>query len=127
MEKVAVKGSAVLPHTIPPTSSSAGYHGYCVNYQVMESMGGHNIVPEDWGWTLKDHKLLPVTTNKGPAPKKLLEMIHCNCKGKCNRTICSCKKHGLPCSYACGTCKGISCENCQEIDFSDAKKSDNEN
>ena len=78
MEKVAVKGSAVLPHTLRPTSSAARYHGYRVYYQVMEWMGAHRLVPEEWGWILKDQKLLPLTTNKKPAPNNILEMIHCN-------------------------------------------------
>ena len=40
-----------------------------------------------------------------------LQVIHCNCKASCQTSKCSCKKHGLQCSAACGQCKGTSCVN----------------
>ena len=72
---------------------------------------------EEWGWTLKDGKLLQLTTDKAPAPENLLAIVRCNCKGKCDKGMCTCREHGLPCSHACGTCNGRSCENREEIDF----------
>ena len=39
VEKVSGKGTAVLPQTLPPTSTAAKYHGLCVYFQVMEWSG----------------------------------------------------------------------------------------
>ena len=118
IEKVAVKGTAVLPQTLPPTSNAARYHGCRVYFQVMKWAGFDGLLPEEWGWKIKDNKLFPVVSDKPPAPQKLLEIIHCNCKGQCNRNQCSCRKHGLYCSLACGKCKGVSCDNHEDIDLS---------
>ena len=117
VEKVSGKLTAVLPQTLPPTSNAAKYHGWRVYFQVREWSGVHGLVPEEWGWTLRNGKLLPRTTDKAPAPENLLAIIQGNCKGKCDKGLSTCRKHGLPCSYACGTCKGRSCENREEIDF----------
>ena len=117
VKKVSGKGTAVLPQTLPPTSNAAKYHGWRVYFQVMEWSGVKGLIAEEWGWILKDGKLLPFTTDKAPAPKNLLKIIRCKCKGKCNKGHCTCRKHGLLCSYACGTCKGLSCDNREEIDF----------
>ena len=38
-------------------------------------------------------------------------MIHCNCTTDCSTARCSCQKHGLPCSLACGQCRGSDCQN----------------
>ena len=32
---------------------------------------------------------------------------------------CSFKKHGLPCSTACGECRGVSCANADSADLTD--------
>ena len=74
---------------------------------------------EEWGWHLRDGKLLPVPTDHPPAPKTLLKIIHCSCKGQCDKNNCSCRKHGLQCSYACRNCKGTTCDNQQTLDFDD--------
>ena len=44
-----------------------------------------------------------------PASMKLMAIIRCNCKASTGR--CTCKKHGLQSSYACGAYKAISCLN----------------
>ena len=44
-----------------------------------------------------------------PAPQELLKMIRCNCTTDCSSARCSCQKHGLPCTQACGQCRGSGC------------------
>ena len=68
-------------------------------------------MPEDWGWKLTVGKLLPVRTDLPLAHASLLEMVRCNCRKDCSTHRCTCRKHGLECSPACGECKGHSCAN----------------
>jgi hypothetical protein len=35
----------------------------------------------------------------------LLKKVKCCCKAGCDSVWCSCRKHGLMCSAACGDCK----------------------
>jgi len=65
-----------------------------------------NIEPTKWGWDLQGDKL-----DNTPAPDVLLQMIHCNCVGGCNTLRCSCKKYGVVCTAACGSCQNENCEN----------------
>ena len=59
------------------------------------------------GWKESAEMLVPVTSNLLPAPDDLLHMIRCNCHGDCGTMRCTCKKHGITCSIACGNCKGL--------------------
>ena len=54
---------------------------------------------------------MPVKTDMPPAPKDLMHIFRCNCKTGCESRRCTCKKHGLQCTPACGECKGLSCSN----------------
>ena len=38
-------------------------------------------------------------------------MIRCNCSSDCTSARCTCRKHGLQCSPACGQCRGRGCTN----------------
>ena len=91
------------------TSASAKFHCLRVYYQVQE-----------WSWTFRprgmglgntNRLLMPVKTDMPPAPKDLLRIFRCNCKTGCESRRCTCKKHGLQCTPACGECKGLSCSN----------------
>lgn len=70
-----------------------------------------DLQPENWGWQLVDGRLEPVMTDLPPAPESLLQVIRCSCKRDCSTKHCTCRKHRLECSAACGFCKGISCQN----------------
>ena len=55
-------------------------------------------------------------------PDNILCFIWCNWniskKRPCSTSTCSCKKHGLVCVSACGSCNGIDRENCEnEVDI----------
>ena len=51
------------------------------------------------------------TLDSPPAPDDLLKIIRCNCLTNCQNARCSCVKHGLKCSAACGNCHGTACSN----------------
>lgn len=111
-EKVVKSFKYVDAKDLPPTSASAKFHSLRVYYQVQEWRGetGH-LDPEKWGWEITNQQLMPVQTDMPPAPKDLLRIFRCNCKTGCDSRRCTCKKHGLECTPACGECKGLSCSN----------------
>ena len=112
--KVATRSTYLPPEVLPPTSDAARFHSHRVYHQV-QAWNGNVLDPTDWGWlktkTLGIDTLKPVKMQKSPAPESLLKLIKCNCKGNCERNTCSCRKHGLLCTLACGQCKGITCAN----------------
>jgi hypothetical protein len=111
-QKVATASSCLQPESLPRTSAAATYHSLRVFYQIQEWKGNvDHLQPTDWGWELKDGKLLPIRTDLPAAHNALLEIIRCDCKSDCNTFRCTCKKFQLECSPACGTCKGQSCAN----------------
>ena len=74
-----------------------------------------SVKSTDWGWRKNDNSLVPIMTDKDPAPIDLLKFIRCNCKlttkNPCSSNICTCRKHGLSCMTACGNCHGQNCTN----------------
>ena len=54
-----------------------------------------------------------------PQHQKSFKVIRCNCNTNCRIQRCSCKKHGMNCSHACGNCKGSVCQNASLFDVSD--------
>ena len=117
-EKVATKVSHVLPQTIPPTSSAAKFHSLRVYFQIRQWKGMmDNMKPEDWGWRNSDGSLVPVMTDLLPAPEDLLRVISCNCHTDCSSFRCTCRKHDLECTAACGQCRGSGCSNVAETEI----------
>lgn len=58
--------------------------------------------PEEWGWMVTGTgKYVPQWTTILILGDQCQELISCNCKGKCNR--CMCSKENLPCTKLC-TC-----------------------
>lgn len=74
--------------------------------------------PLEWGWKVKDNMYVPIHTDKDPAPQTLINIIRCNCKMYCQSKSCSCRKHGMECTSACGQCRGM-CTNGVGIDLED--------
>ena len=62
------------------------------------------------------------------APSDLLKIIHCNCSTDCNTARCTCQKHGMKCSPACGQCRGSACLNASPLleadDHTDTEEED---
>lgn len=109
--KVAKGTSFLQVHSLPPTSAAAKYHSLCVYLQVQDWVGNGDLDPHDWGWKTVGNRFVPCTTDLSPAPSQLLSVIRCNCKSDCDSKRCSCRKHGLDCSPACGECNGLACSN----------------
>ena len=111
-KKSARAKTFVTPERLPPTTSACKFHSLRTYYQVMEWMGcSEEMDPSEWGWRVEGDKLVPVMTDKSPAPDVLIQMIHCNCSGRCNALRCTCRKHGLECTSACGHCQDGNCDN----------------
>ena len=115
--KVTIGVTCVQVHSIPPTSAAAKYHSMRVYYQVQcWTNADTDLLPTEWGWYERNNKLFPFKTDLAPAPASLLKVIKCNCKANCDSKRCTCRKHGLECSVACGECRGIQCTNVSIID-----------
>ena len=116
-EKVAKSSSFVEPQTLPPTSAATGYHSLRVYFQIQtwkETVG--QMKPEEWGWKITDGQLLPVQTHLPAAPEKLIKIFRCNCKTGCSTSRCTCRRIAVDCTWMCGVCKGVSCENSTVVD-----------
>ena len=122
-EKVASSSRYLPPERLPPTSDAARYHSQRVYHQVQAWLG-NEMEATDWSWVIsKNHKgcvLKPIRMSKVAAPTSLLNIVKCNCKGKCDTNTCSCWKNGLACTLACGHWKGITCTNGSTHDARDA-------
>lgn len=116
--KVATSAGYVPPEKLPPTSNAASFHSHRTYHQV-QAWRGNNISAEVWGWKGSTAGLIPSRMTQQAAPDRLLKIIRCNCSGKCDKKTCTCRKNGLPCTTACGQCKGISCMNGLPIESQD--------
>ena len=124
-KKVARAKTFVTPERLPPTPSACKFHSLRTYYQVMEWMGGcDEMVPSEWGWKVEGDKLVPVMTDKRPAPDALIQMIHCNCLEGCITLRCTCRRHGLECTSACGHCQNGNCDNMKNDPVIDAEDED---
>ena len=111
-DKVATSLTQVDPKVLPPTSASAKFHSRRVFLQTNQWKDPQcDLLPEEWGWVRKDTGLHPILMDMPPAPAELLKIIRCNCTTDCATARCTCKKHGMKCSMACGHCRGSSCSN----------------
>jgi len=126
-KKVARAKMFVTPERLPPTASACKFHSLRTYYQVMEWMGcSDEMAPSEWGWKVEGDKLVPVMTDKSPAPDALIQMIHCNCLEGCNTLRCTCRKHGLECTSACGHCQDGNCDNMNNDPVTDDQDEDEE-
>ena len=118
-EKVVSRSAYLPPERLPPTSDAGRFHSRRVYLQV-QAWIGNNLKAEEWGWDLcttqRGSILKPHRMNQDAAPTSLLQIVCCNCGGKCDKNTCSCRKNGLLCTLACGHCKGTICMNAQRPD-----------
>ena len=112
-EKVATSISHLQPQSLPPTSAAAKYHSLHVYFQVQQwkGSGEDELQPEQWGWKETEGGLMPIHTDLPPALDELLRVIRYNCQSYCSSMRCTCKKHNVKCSPACGNCRGSGCMN----------------
>ena len=73
-----------------------------------------------------DENVVPVMTFLPLAPDDLLRVIRCNGITDCSTARCSCHKHSLECSLACGQCRDIGCSNSTAADISDEDDDDDD-
>ena len=69
--KLSSSSISVKAKVLSPTSSAVQYHSYRVYLQVQEceKLGETDLLPENWGWELRQGQLMPITTDKPPAPE----------------------------------------------------------
>ena len=120
-EKVLKSYKYVDARELPPTSEAAKFHCLRVYYQIQVWMGkSEHLDPKKWGWEIASDQLMPIKTDMPPAPKELLNIFRCNCKTGCSTKRCTCRRHALECTPACGECRGLSCSNLpQHVDSDD--------
>lgn len=113
--------SAPKLKSIPPTSEAFRENVARAHLQVSLWKNALNpqptdFSPSDYGWA-KDQdsgELNPVTVPQGVAlaPKELLKLIKCGCKGElpCSTQRCGCRSTGIVCTVFCA-CQGNDCWN----------------
>ena len=82
----------------------------------------NQLIPENWGWLIKENKCIPVMSDLQPAPEKPLKVIRCTCKTGCSSLRCTCRKHGLRCLIVCSDCIGV-CSNMMDVTETDSDSS----
>ena len=111
-EKLATNSSQIQPQNLPPMSAAAQHHSLRVYLQVKQWKGeNEGMSLEDYGWKVTEGQEIPRMTDLPATPESLLQMIRCNCSSDCPSAKCTCRKHGLECSPACGHCRGTACTN----------------
>ena len=115
-QKVASSKLYIKSEVLPTASAAARYHCLWVFYQVRQWMR-ESIKAYEWGWTMSNAQMQPEYTDLGYAPDELLSQIHCKCKKTYLTLRCTCRKHGLICTPACGQCLDISSKNSERPDI----------
>jgi len=111
-EKLATNTSQVEPRTLPPTSAAASFTVIECFFKYVNGKVLTVISNQSYGVGKKgDAGFSPTMTDSPPAPDDLLKIIRCNCLTKCQNARCSCIKHGLKRSAACGNYHGSACSN----------------
>ena len=88
-------------HQIPPTKDALHLHILRANYQTYiwkHSLDRNSKAPSPHGhgWIVKSSTISILWMKKDPAPKALLEFLHCKSCKKCDTCRCLCKKKWLP-------------------------------
>ena len=112
IEKLATSMNHIEPKSLPPAAAAEKLHSYRVYLQICQWKDpACELEPNLWGWAQTEAGFFPITTDLPPAPQDLLKIVRCNCTTDCSSGRCSCQKHGMKCSLACGQCRGSSCSN----------------
>ena len=77
-------------------------------------------------WLLRDGELCIDWFESLPAPLAVLELLSCDCGGKCENNRCCCIFNQLHCTDACGYSKE-KCDNSTELEGGSSEDSDYEN
>ena len=79
---------------LPPTSGALKQHILRAHIQA-RVWGQASIAQQEF------LDPLPHTTDDLPAPKAIIEMVNCHCKGNCSSQRCGCRSHNLACTDLC--------------------------
>ena len=64
---------------LPLTPGSAMQHSLRA-YFLIQKCRGNDLNCTQWGWEMQADVLLPVGSENPSAPKRLLDLLFCNCK-----------------------------------------------
>ena len=116
------------PEKLPPTHDALALHIQRSNYQAMVWLNAIVPIPslpqpEECGWVCREgQSLQPLLMRLDPVPSVCIELLTCRCKTRCSTLRCTCRKHNLICSVACG-CKQ-ECSNSIHLPDEDDSESD---
>ncbi len=108
---LAISLKYIPPERMPPTSNACYYHLLRVHIQVNTWEQLKTVLdPREYGFRSDGTSIIPIITDKEPAPRELLKDIRCSCRKQDNICrSCSCTKMRIPCSVHC-KCQG-QCDN----------------
>jgi len=123
MNTIATNMINVEPQRLSPTGRTAYFHSLRVHYQIRVWKTLDTCVENtvEWGWRLNG-MLLPIMTDKEPAPENILVVIRYKCKlssrNICGTNLCTCCKNVLKCVAVSEGCRGDDCNNAKRFDWS---------
>ena len=99
---------------LPPTRAALMPHITRASYIAMHDKLYVTTCPilppiDQSGWSEENGIYLPVRCLTLPAPRAVLELTKCTCRGGCRGRF-NCCKNGLPCTPLC-KCYGSECSN----------------
>ena len=91
---------------LPPTAGALKQHIIRVHIQAsvwgQASIAQHEFLDPLQKEFCKDANLAPHTTDDLPAPKAIIDIVNCHCKGNGSSQKCGCRSYNLPCTdYVC--------------------------
>ena len=110
------------PSTDPTTNTIVSMWVDLQVQQGKESADG--LLPTEWRWHLCDGVCVLLQTALAPALENLLRIIRCNRMADCSTLRCTCKKHNIVCTPACGNWRGSDCTNSLQMSYDDYQDDD---
>ena len=82
---------------LPPTKGALKKHLLRALFQLLIWSSAHLAIipdhePREFGWDLQGNDYVAQTTDDLIAPKAVVELVSCNCKGNCSSRRCSCQR-----------------------------------
>ena len=108
-EKVATSNTTVQVQSLPPASAAARYDSARVYLQNATVDGKREKFKSRRLGMVKNSK--PASCAHYWSTSNLLKVIRWTCYQGCNSRRCSCRKFGIPCSFACSECRVVNCTN----------------
>ena len=92
---------------LPPTVGAFTQHIKRASCQLLVWVSAHMSEiakpdPLNYGGEKCDGDLFPICTKDLIAPEDIIELVACNCKGKCIKDWCKCRKNKEACTEFCG-------------------------